>query len=285
MEADVVSRATAAATALARERHLRADDAAVIHNSNKLALHLLPCGVFARVALVGQEVAALEVELATRLAATGSPVAALEPRVEPRVYERDGFAVTFWTYYEAVGPDRDFPAAYADVLQRLHTGMRGVEIVTPHFLDRVAEAEWLVTHPDETPALAAADRQLLLSTLQSARERIRSRDAAEQLLHGEPHPGNLLNTREGPLFIDFETCCRGPVEFDVAHVPEEVSERYPDVDQVLLAESRRLVLAVVAAWRWDIRDEFPDGHRHGRTILSLLRHGPPWPALGPLAAE
>jgi hypothetical protein len=45
------------------------------------------------------------------------------------------------------------------------------------------------------------------------------------------------------------------------------------------------VLAMVAAWRWDIRDEFPDGHRHGRDILALLRQGPPWPALGPLAAE
>ncbi|HSR84554.1 MAG TPA: hypothetical protein VLM11_10285 [Streptosporangiaceae bacterium] len=71
MEAEVVSRAMAAATALAGELHLRVDDAVVIHNSNKLALRLLPRGVFARVALVGQEVAALEVELALDL---------LEPR-------------------------------------------------------------------------------------------------------------------------------------------------------------------------------------------------------------
>ncbi len=285
MEAELVSRAIAAATALAGE--LRVDDAVVIHNSNKLALRLLPCGIFARVARAGQEVAALEVELALRLAGTASPVAALEPRVEPRVYERDGFAVTLWTYYEVVAPadQPDFPGAYADVLGRLHTGLRSVEIATPHFLDRAAAAQRLVTHRDETPALAEADRHLLLSTLQSARERILSRGAAEQLLHGEPHPGNLLSTRDGLLFIDFETCCRGPIEFDVAHVPEEVSARYPDVDQVLLAECRRLVLAMVAAWRFDIRDEFPDGHQHGRDILSLLRQGPPWPALGSLAAD
>jgi Ser/Thr protein kinase RdoA (MazF antagonist) len=285
VEPDLVSRATAAVTALAGELHLRVDDAVVIHNSNKLALRLSPCGVFARVALAGQEVAALEVELALRLAGTASPVATLEPRVAPRVYERDGFAATLWTYYEVVSPDLDWPGAYADVLQRLHTGMRSVEIATPHFLDRVAEAEWLVTHRDETPALAEADRHVLLSTLHSARDRILSRGAAEQLLHGEPHPGNLLSTRDGPLFIDFETCCRGPIEFDVAHVPEDVSARYPDVDQALVAECRRLVLAMVAAWRWDIRDEFPDGHRHGRDILSLVRQGPPWPALGALAGE
>ena len=81
----------------------------------------------------------------------------------------------------------------------------------------------------------------------------------DQLLHGEPHPGNILSTSAGLLFIDFETCCRGPIEFDVAHVPDEVSEHYPGVDQVLLQECRRLVLAMVAAWRWDVRDEFPMG--------------------------
>ncbi len=285
VKAELVARAVAAATALAANLQLPVDRTVVIQNSNKLALRLLPCDVFARVALTGQEVAALEVGLALRLAATASPAAALAPNVEPRVYQRDGFAVTLWTYYEVVAPDLDWPGAYADVLRRLHTSMRGVEIPTPHFLDRVVEAERLVTRRAETPALAEVDRQLLLSTLRNARERIRRRGAVEQLLHGEPHPGNLLNTRAGLLFIDFETCCRGPVEFDLAHVPEVVSARYPDVDQVLLAECRRLVLAMVAAWRWDIVDEFPDGHRHGRNILALLRQGPPWPALGSLAAE
>jgi Phosphotransferase enzyme family len=285
VEAELASRAMTAATELARELGLGADYAVVIHNSNQLALRLLPCDVFARVALTGQEVAAFEVELALRLAGTASPVAALEPRVEPRVYERDGFAVTLWTYYEVVGHDEDLPGAYADVLQRLHAGMRSVEIATPHFLDRVAEAEQLVGHPDQTPALAEADRHLLVSTLQQARDRIHSRGAAEQLLHGEPHPGNLLSTRHGLLFIDLETCCRGPIEFDVAHVPAQVSARYPDLDQPLLEECRRLVLAMVAAWRSDIRDEFPDGHQHGQDILSLLRQGPPWPALGTLTAK
>jgi len=201
----------ATATSLAGALNLRVNDVAVIHNSNKLALRLLPCDVFARVALEGQEVAALEVELAQRLAAIASPVAALEPRVEPRVYEGDGFAVTLWIYYEEVTPDQVSPAEYADALHRLHAGMRSVEIATPHFMERAAQAERLVTNRDETPALAEADRHLLLSTLRSAREEIHSRGAAEQLLHGEPHPGNVLSAHDGPLFIDFETSCRGPI--------------------------------------------------------------------------
>lgn len=76
--------------------------------------------------------------------------------------------------------------------------------------------------------------------------------------------GNLLSTKTGLLFIDLETCCRRPVEFDLAHVPKDVSERYADVDEGLLSECRVLVLAMVAAWRWDPGDQFPNGQGAAR---------------------
>ena len=105
--------------------------------------------------------------------------------------------------------------------------MRKLEITAPHFTDRVAEAQQLVANSDQTPALSDKDRELLNDTLWSLGRAIGDRGAAEQLLHGEPHPGNVLNTKNGLLFIDLETCCRGPVEFDLAHVPEKVSEHLP----------------------------------------------------------
>jgi hypothetical protein len=263
---------------IATELGLPADDAIVLHNSNKLALRLLPCDVFARVAYAGQEVAQLEIALAQRLAATDSPVAELEPRVQPRVYARDGFAFTLWTCYEPLHGVAA-PADYAKALQRLHSGMRKLDVTTPHFTDRVAEAQQLVASRDLTPALADTDRELLDRTLRSLRQAILQRGAAEQLLHGEPHPGNVLNTKDGPLFIDLETCCRGPVEFDLAHVPRDVAGHYPDADQEMLNECRGLVLAMVAAWRWDRNDQFPNGQRAGRELVGVLREGPPWPTL------
>ena len=269
----------AAAMSTASALDLTVDDATVLHNSNKLALRLLPCDVFARVAHVGQEVARLEVELALRLAVTASPVAALEPRVQPRVHERDGFVLTLWTYYEPLLPREVSPAHYTNALEQLHAGMRKLDVATPHFTDRVAEAQQLVASRERTPALADADRVLLSTTLRSRRQAISDRGAAEQLLHGEPHPGNVLSTKSGLRFIDLETCCRGPVEFDLAHVPEEVSDRYPDADRELVAECRILVLAMVAAWRFDPRDEFPNGQRAARELLSAIREGPPWLAL------
>ena len=278
MLASEVPRAVAAAMRTASALDLAVDDAIVLHDSNRLAVRLLPCDVLARVAHLARQ-AQFEVELAQRFAETESPVATLEPRVEPRVYERDGFVVTLWTYYEPVAPREVSPADYAHALERLHAGMRKLDVTTPHFTDRVAEAQQLVASRDRTPAIADADRELLIHTLRSLSRAIGDRGAAEQLLHGEPHPGNVLSTKNGLLFIDLETCCRGPVEFDLAHVPEEVSERYPDADQELLRECRILVLAMVAAWRWDPGDQLPNGQRAARELLNALREGPPWPAL------
>jgi len=274
MQTSDVRSAVRAALSSASALDLRVDDAVVLHNSNRIAVRLLPCDVLARVAHVAHQAgvkAEFEVEVARRLAETDSPVAELEPRVEPRVYERDGFAVTLWTYYQPVAPQEVSPADYADALERLHSGMRKLDVTAPHFTDRVAEAQQLVASRDHTPALADDDRALLSTTLRSLRRAIGDRGAAEQLLHGEPHPGNVLSTKTGPLFIDLETCCRGPIEFDLAHVPEEVSERYPDVDHELLRECRILMLAMIATWRWDRDDQLPNGRQLGTEWLSQIR--------------
>jgi fructosamine-3-kinase len=279
MQASEVTRAVDAAMKTATALGLTAAGATVLHNSNKLALRLLPCDVFVRVAQAGQEVFQAEIELARQLAETESPVAALEPRVEQRIYERDGFVVTMWTYYEPVTSSGVSPTEYANALARLHAGMRKIDVTAPHFTVRVAEAQQLVASRARTPALAGEDRELLKNTLLSRTRAIRERAAGEQLLHGEPHPGNVLNTKSGLLFVDLETCCRGPIEFDLAHVPEEVSECYRGTDPRLLSDCRALVLAMVAAWRWDQSDQFPNGTQAGRGLLSALREGPPWPTL------
>jgi Ser/Thr protein kinase RdoA (MazF antagonist) len=257
----------AAAKAIASSLDLRVDDAIVLHDSNKLTLRLLPCDALARVALVAPaalEGAQFEVALAQRLADSGCPVAALERRVDPLVYAHDGFVVTLWTYYAPAAPPGAAPADYASALERLHVGMRTLDslnlaIPIPHFTDRVEQAQQLVASRDHTPALADADRKLLGDTLQRGRRVISDRGATEQLLHGEPHPGNVLTTKNGPLFIDLETCCRGPIEFDLAHAPEDVSQHYPGVNHELLRESRILVLAMITRGAGIETTNFPTG--------------------------
>jgi hypothetical protein len=271
MEPSEVQRAVEAGSSTASALGLRVDDAVVVHNSNRVVVRLSPCDVLARVRpLVDQTADDLEVEVARRLTETGSPVAELAPRVEPRVYVHDGFAVTLWTYYEPVGSSDIAPAEYAQALVRLHAGLRQLKVRAPHFTDRVAEAQRLIADPEQTPKLLGPDRELLGDILRRLSIGISGLGTDEQVLHGEPHVGNLLRTREGLLFVDFETCCRGPVEFDIAHglLPNEdghmlpaadVCKHYPGANQDLIDQCRLLIWAMITTWRWQRDDQFPNG--------------------------
>ncbi len=267
--------AVAAAMSTASSLDLRVQEATVLHDSNKLTVLLLPSNIVARVAPAAHpgafREAQFEVVLAERLAESGCPVAALSPRVEPRVYQRDGFVMTLWTYYEAASL-REIPSAdYATALQRLHAGMRSVDVTVPHFTDRVESAQQLVASRDQTPALAEADRDLLAATLRGMSQRIGERGGSEQLLHGEPHPGNVLTTSTGQTFVDLETCCRGPVEFDLAHAPPAVAMHYPGVNHDVLRECRILVLAMNTTWRWDRGDQLPNRRQLATQWLNQVR--------------
>jgi hypothetical protein len=264
-------RAVAAARSVAGSLGLRADDAVVLHNSNRIAVRMLPCDVLARVATAAHENgAAFEVEIARRLADAGAPVAAVEPTVPMRPYLRDGFVVTLWTYYESRSAEAP-PREYAHALEQLHASMRRIDMPVPHFTDRVAEARGLLAGGVLPPYLSDADRRLLRFALETLPGTLRGFDLAEQVLHGEPHPGNVLATEHGLLFIDVETCCRGPVEFDIAHAPVEVGAEYAGADPDALRVCRTLTLALAAAWRFEPDDELPNAPDLGRQWLGEIR--------------
>lgn len=282
MDASQLPLAVAACRAVAAACGLRVDDAVVLNNSNRLAVHLGPCDVLARVAPRSRQSGAeSEVELARRLADSGAPLATLDSRVEPRVYEHDDFAVTLWTYYQPEPPHDIGPEDYARALERLHAGMRHVDVAgdwIPHFIDRVDQAQRLIDDPTNNPAIGGADRELVGTTLRTMRRAIIDRRASEQLLHGEPHPGNVLRTRGGLLFVDLESCCRGPIEFDIAHAtinasgsPFEVSAYYRGADQLLVRECWILMLAMVTAWRCEPGDDLPNGRAMTIEWLRQLR--------------
>lgn len=291
MQEEDLPRAVAAALATASGLALAASEAIVLSNSNRIAVRLLPCDTLVRVAPeASKDSESFEVEIGRLLAATDGPVALPDPRVAPQVYYRDGFTHTFWEYHEPLPPPRLQPMEYAVALRRLHTAMRLVDRAAPHFTDRVMEAQLIVDDPAMSPTVERADRELLSETLRRTTEVIQRRGRNEQLLHGEPHAGNLLRTDRGLLFIDLQTSCRGPVEFDIAHcsqpqdaipgaawlldveTPANVAAHYPGADPELVRHCWLLMLAMVASWRADHRDQFPDGTRMRDTFLQAIRN-------------
>jgi hypothetical protein len=105
------------------------------------------------------------------LAQAGSPVAALDARVEPRVFVRDNFKISLWAYFEPVESRMLPPADYAQALERLHVGLRQVDVTPPDVMDRVAAVQRDVASRDITPDLADADRAVLASTLRDLKRR------------------------------------------------------------------------------------------------------------------
>ncbi len=271
MEPSELRRAVEAGRATASELGLQVDDVIVIHNSDRVALRLVPCDVLARVAPSRQMAdSEFEVEVAHRLTDVGAPVAELDPRGGPRVHVRDAFAISLWTYYESVGSEIA-PSDYADVFMRHHAALRQIELDAPHFTDRIAVALRVVNDRAQSPDLPGSDRELLSDTLSGLSAEISVDNADDQLLHGEPHPGNLLNTRRGPLFVDLATCCRGPVEFDLAHAPEEVGKHYAGADHDLIHRCRALNWAMFSAWRWRRDDQMPDRNHWRAEGLDQVR--------------
>ena len=273
MEAPEVQRGIEAGVSSALELGVQVDDVVVINNSDRIVIRLLPDTVLARIAPDAHEASAhFEVQIAKRLEAVRGPIGELAPRVKPQVYRRRRFAITFWRYYDPHGCPRVSPADYAQALAELHLSLRQIDLATPHFMDRVAGAQREILDEQRTPSLAAVDRTLLLDTLSRVSDWINQATTNEQLLHGEPHPGNLITTFKGPLFVDLGECCRGPIEFDIAHAPDEVAEHYRDANVELVHQCRTLMWALFTTWRWRRDDQLPNREHWRKAGLHEVRN-------------
>lgn len=261
-----------AAVEAARFLGLTVDEVVDLHDSNRLTVRLLPCDLVARIGPLELGGAQAEVDRAQRLLEAGAPVGPLDPRTPPQVHRRDGVEITLWTYCPPAARPEIPPAEFAGALVRLHAAMRTAALEVPSLTTRVGSALGLVEDREATPRLTAPDRAFLRARLIELGEAV-GRRGTSQPLHGEPHPGNLLDTPGGPLFIDLETMVRGPVEFDLAHAPARVAAHYPGIDTALLADCRILSLALATTWRWDRDDTLPGGRRLGEKWLEDLRRG------------
>ena len=171
MQESVIPRAMAAARSTASSLGLTADDAIVVHDSNRLTLRLLPCDVLARVAPVAHRSRSSKSTLLI-----GSPSPGARWLLLSLGWSRASTSAT--ASRSRCGPttspchlERSRQPTTPTALARLHAGMRKLDVATPHFTDRVEEARRLVASRDDTPALADADRELLGDTLRSLRRR------------------------------------------------------------------------------------------------------------------
>ena len=91
------------------------------------------------------------------------------------------------------------------------------------------------------------------------------------VIHGSPHPYNVLLADGEPRFIDFETASIGPVEWDLAHTSPDTVHGYTGaIDTQLLETCRDLVRVKTAAWCWaDVHRG--DLRQHAEMHLAYLK--------------
>ncbi|MDQ2744777.1 MAG: phosphotransferase [Chloroflexota bacterium] len=121
-------------------------------------------------------------------------------------------------------------------------------------------------------ALPEDDQMFLRRRYQDLRSDIRPFRPDIRPLHGEPHGANLLLSSHGPRWIDFESACLGPQEWDLTVLPDEVADRYfKDVDWDLLRVLRQMRSLCVAVWCWLDPDRAPILREAGTYHPSMLR--------------
>ncbi|MGH3675646.1 MAG: phosphotransferase [Mycobacterium sp.] len=240
--ADRTRRAAQAAVDAANDLGLRVDRATVLHDVFSVVVHLEPEPVVARIPVVltagtapEQQAARQqrELDVVAWLDQQGVPVVPPSPRVPRSPVRRDGFSMTFWQL--------------ADVADD-HEPYRGVEISWSAELHaRLAE------YPDPLPFLAPFNHGLpeMLAVLDGVdilqpgeidrarteyatlRSIVSDRAAFEaafpgegvQAIQGDGPSHNVIRTKSGIRFSDFEDVTCGPVEWDLAMMgPEAVAE-------------------------------------------------------------
>lgn len=218
--------AISAAVGLARDHGVTVKKPVPLRSTNNAVAWLYPAPIVAKVGVGRAPRLHTELKLAQELAALGAPVVHPAPQMPQVVHFRHGFGVTFWRHH-AQSPSLDIPAgSIAIALRQLHAASARISPALraslPGYMEHLDSARSLLADPGSLPALPTPDRALLAATFDRLRAELIALAASKdfRILHGEPHSHNVLMVGGEPAFIDFETACTGPVEWDLAYIDE-----------------------------------------------------------------
>jgi len=233
-----------AAVEVAAEHGLRCDDPVVLRDAWHVLVHLRPLPVVARVSSgrpypegPGENDVIVELAVGSHAARAGAPVVPPSDLLDSGPHRRNGHVVAFWHYVE---PKREVePVAVGEGLRAIH--------------------EALADYDGELPSLHTEDLARITDCLEPSADvellrelGLRQPAGPTQALHGDAHLANCL---PGPLWHDFETACRGPVELDLAALALSARVRGDDASRIALeaygdhdADMLEECLPLYAAW-------------------------------------
>ncbi len=224
-----MSRALQAAVDVGTACGIRVTEPALLQETNNTVVWLRPSPVVAKVATRTDSKLDVRLEhaIGSELATLGADIAVPVPGLEPVEHVPTGFVVTRWERLERVeaqAPDRSLSHSLA----ALHAALARTRTRLPSFRAELMRARLALDDDTFMAALAPADRSFLRAVYDAGLAELDGVDLDRQRLHGEPHDGNRILTAQGVRWIDFESCCVGPLEWDLAFQSAEVTATFSD---------------------------------------------------------
>jgi hypothetical protein len=275
-----------AATEVALAHGLVPDRCEILQDGNTLVLRLTE-SLVARVVTdrtgprQGLDWFARENEVARHLTQHGAPVIPLHPGVPPEPHQHSGYAMNFWQFMTAI-PTAPAPAEIGRTLFQCHEVLGTFPTHLPE-LAILRESLGLLRTLSEQQHFPAATLALLKFHLERSITALGA--FPQQALHGDAHPGNLMNTAQGLLWTDWEDAFAGPVEWDLASIiwnakilegdestAQQVLDAYcragGQIDMLALHHSMIGRAAVMSAW-YPILYPVPSPERQAKLRLRL----------------
>jgi hypothetical protein len=279
-----VTDAIAVAAQIARDHGLEVHDPVPLRSTNNAVAWLAPTEVVAKVGVGHHSRLDTELQVAKELAGMGAPVVFPAAELPAIVHSRSGLDVTFWRYHPQPAEPGDLPIeAIAPALRCLHRALAHISSALkesiPTLDHELGYVRSLLTNPDKLAALSTRDRSLLVTTFERLKAELDVLGHPDEstVIHGSPHSYNLLLVDGEPRFIDFETVCKGPVEWDLAHLDEGAEAFYGDtVHPRLLWVCSGMVSVKTATLCWaevdrgDLRDHAEWHLSHIKTSIAPL---------------
>jgi hypothetical protein len=266
-----VNTALRAAIEVGRDHGIGSTEPRLIQETNNTVIWLAPHPVVAKVGTRVSSHPSLRREhaVAASLHRAGAPVAPPWPDAAPVIHGPTGHLVTLWRRLESIPDATASGSEIGASLRDLHGVLARCDLDLPSFR---AAMEQIPAAIDTATALVGPDRSVLADAFDLLVAELDGRTFDTQPLHGEPHEANLLVTPSGIHWIDFENACTGPIEWDLAFLPDDgaLLASFPSADLDLLALLRVLCSALVATWCW-IQARFPEMRAHGVHHLAVVR--------------
>jgi hypothetical protein len=228
----------------------------VLHLGNHTSARLSPWPIVARIASgstfdYANESIGAELAIAAHLANHGAPSVRPAGAVAPGPYLENHCAITLWEFVDgrAAITEADQRIAAAS-LREVHTGLADVLTDLPSFIAKVESCETILTSPDQASKLASGDRLFLLRLYERLHAELEAIGGTWQPLHGDAHLANAMITQARGIWMDLESVCLGPLEWDIGFLPSATWCEFGNIDKGLirfLADVRSLC---VATWCW-----------------------------------